>query len=155
MARPARSPIPEGFEGCLPYLVVEGGARAIDFYARAFGAETRERYDGPDGAVMHVELRIGRALFMLADACPEMGCRAPGHFGGSPISLMVYVPDVDALCARAVAAGAEVLRPLADQFYGSRTVTLKDPFGHTWTFGTHKEDLTQAEIEQRMRAQGA
>jgi PhnB protein len=142
-------PIPEGYEQAIPYLSVGGAARAIEFYARAFGATERLRLAMPDGRIGHAEIRIGRAAIMLADEFPEMGFRAPRTLGGSPVTIHLYVEDVDALAARAVAAGATVKRPVQDQFYGDRSVTLEDPFGHVWSFATRKEDVPPEELRTR------
>ncbi|HJW09354.1 MAG TPA: VOC family protein, partial [Holophagaceae bacterium] len=125
-------PIPDGYHSVTPYLIVKGGAAALDFYAKAFGAEVLFRMDQPDGRVGHAELQIGDSRLMLADEFPEMGAASPATLGGSPVSLLIYVPDVDASFQRAVAAGAKVVRPLEDKFYGDRMASLEDPFGHQW-----------------------
>ena len=127
--------IPERYKAATPYLSVDGAARAIEFYKQAFGAVETMRMDGPGGKIMHAEVTIGAAPIMLSDEWPEMGFRSPQALGGSPVQLYVYVEDVDALADRAVAAGATALRPVGDQFYGDRTVQLKDPFGHSWSIG--------------------
>jgi PhnB protein len=145
-------PIPEGYEQATPYLSINGAARAIEFYKQAFGATEVLRLAMPDGRIGHAEIRIGRARIMLADEFPEMGFRAPRTLGGSPVTIHLYVEDVDALAARAVAAGATVKRPVQDQFYGDRSVTLEDPFGHVWSFATHKEDVSPEELRQRHAA---
>ena len=146
--------IPAGYHTATPYLIVNGAARALEFYKQAFGATELMRHASPDGSkVMHAEIQIGDSRIMLADEFPEMNIRGPKALGGSPVSLMLYVQDVDDRFAQAVAAGASVKRPLADQFYGDRSGTLEDPFGHSWTIATHKEDLTMEQIEQRMAAQ--
>jgi PhnB protein len=142
-------PIPEGYEGVTPYLIVSGAANAMEFYKKAFGAEETERTADPSGKVMHAEMRIGKARFMLADEFPEMGIRSPQALGGSPVGLLVYVEDVDARFKQALGAGATVDRPVKDQFYGDRSGTLVDPFGHKWTLATHKEDLTPEEMGKR------
>lgn len=147
--------IPERYKAATPYLSVDGAARAIEFYKQAFGAVETMRMDGPGGRIMHAEVTIGAAPIMLADEFPEMGFRSPEALGGSPVQLYVYVEDVDALAERAAAAGATVLRPVGDQFYGDRTVQLKDPFGHLWSFATHIEDVPEDEIERRMQAEFA
>lgn len=144
--------IPEGYEQVTPYLCVDGAARAIEFYQRAFGATEGMRLTQPDGRVGHAEIRIGRAPIMLADEFPEMGIRGPRTLGGSPVTIHLYVEDVDALAARAIAAGATVKRPVQDQFYGDRSVTLEDPFGHVWSFATHKEDVSPEEMRKRAAA---
>ena len=148
----AVKPIPDGYHAVTPYLIVEGAARALAFYKEVFGAEEVERWTAPDGRVGHAEVRIRGHSVYLADEHPEMGVRGPKSIGGSPVSLLLYVPDVDALAAQAVQAGAKVLRPVKDQFYGDRSGTLRDPFGHQWTIATHKEDLTPDEIARRAAA---
>jgi PhnB protein len=147
---PGVRPIPEGYEGPTAYLIVDGAAAAIDFYKKAFGAKENERFPTPDGKIMHADLMIGGGHIMLADASPEMGFRGPEAFGGSPVSLCIYVEDVDRVVARAVAAGAKVTRPVADQFYGDRTGGLTDPFGHIWYVMTHVEDVSSEEMQKRM-----
>lgn len=146
------SPIPSGYHSVTPYLIVDGASDAIDFYARAFGATEVLRLPMPGGRVAHAEIKLGDSHVMLADAFPEMDARSPKAYGGTPVSLLVYVPDVDALAEQAVAAGAKVLRPLADQFYGDRSVTISDPFGHQWTLATHVEDVPPEEIARRAAA---
>lgn len=143
-------PIPEGYHSVTPYLVLRGGARALDFYKAAFGATEVMRMPGEEDKVMHAEIKIGDSHVMLADEFPEMGFAGPETHGGTSVSLMLYVEDCDAVFAQALAAGATELRPMADQPYGDRSGTLKDPFGHVWTVGTHKEDLTPDEIAERM-----
>ena len=148
-------PIPAGYHTVTPYLIVKGAARALDFYRSAFGAVELVRMPGPGGAVMHAEIRIGDSMIMLADEVPEMGYRGPETLGGSPVSLALYVESVDELFARALAAGAKVVRPLQNQFYGDRSGTLSDPFGHTCTLGTHVEDVSPAEMQRRMAESSA
>jgi len=148
----AVKPIPEGYHSVTPYLIVDGATRAIDFYQRAFGAVEVMRLDGPQGQVGHAEIRVGDSPVMLADEHPDRGILAPTSLGGCGVHLMLYVVDVDAAFARAVDAGAEVLRPLQDQFYGDRTGTVKDPFGHQWTLGSHVEEVSVEEIRRRMLA---
>jgi PhnB protein len=148
----AVKPIPDGYHTATPYLIIDGAARAIDFYKKAFGATELFRMDGPDGRVGHAEIKIGNSPIMLGDECPEMGYRSPKALGGPGISLMLYVEDVDARFDQAVAAGASVVRPVKDQFYGDRAGTVADPFGHVWTIATHKEDLTMEEIRRRAAA---
>src|SRR5512145_1694073 len=121
-------PVPEGYHNVTPYLIVNGAARALDFYKRVFGATERMRMAGPDGKVGHAEIGIGDSVVMLADEHPEMGARAPGAFGGAAVSIMLYVDDVDATVKTAVAQGAKVLRPIEDKFYGDRTGTIEEPF---------------------------
>jgi PhnB protein len=144
--------IPEGYHTATPYLILTGAARAIEFYQQAFGATELMRLAAPGGKVMHAEIQIGDSRIMLADECPEMDARGPQMIGGTPVSLMLYVKDVDAVTARAVAAGAKLLRPVQDQFYGDRCGTLTDPFGHQWTIATHKEDVSPEEISRRAAA---
>jgi PhnB protein len=146
----AVAPIPPGYSTVTPYLIIRGAAQAIEFYKSAFGAVELFRLDGPDGKLAHAEIKIGNSPVMLADGGME-GNSDPLTLGGSAVSFMVYVPDVDAAFARAVAAGATVKRPVADQFYGDRTGTLADPFGHVWSLGTHIEDVPPAEMERRMQ----
>jgi PhnB protein len=145
-------PVPDGYHSVTPYLIIDGAARALDFYVRAFGAREVMRFAVPDGRIGHAEIRLGDSIVMLADEHPSMGIRSPKHYGGTPVSLTVYLPDVDSQTAAAVAAGAVIQRPLADQFYGDRTVTLVDPFGHVWTLATHKEDVSPEEMARRMEA---
>jgi len=146
--------IPEGFEGATPYLSIQGAAAAIEFYKKAFGATETTRMTSPDGRIGHAEIKIGKAHIMLADEHPEIGFLSPKTLGGSPVGIHVYVEDVDALAAKAEAAGAKVRRPVADQFYGDRTAQFEDPFGHTWHFATHKEDVSPEEMQKRAAAAG-
>lgn len=146
------APIPPGYAGVTPYLIVRDATRAIDFYQQAFGATEVLRLPYADGKVAHAELAIGQGFVMLAEEMDAMGYRGPQSLGGTPVSLLVYVPDVDAAFARAVAAGATVQRPVADQFYGDRSGTLVDPFGHVWSIATHKEDVSAGEMARRMQA---
>jgi PhnB protein len=148
----AAKPIPEGYHTVTPYLIVRGAARAIDFYQQAFGATELMRFADPGGRVGHAEIKVGDSVIMLADEFPEMGIRSPQSIGGSPVILALYVEDVDASFARAVAAGATVLRPVKDQFYGDRSGTLTDPFGQVWTLATHKEDVPPEEVRRRFEA---
>ena len=148
----APSPVPEGYHAVTPYLIARNASAAIEFYKKAFGAEEVYRLAMPDGRVGHAELRIGGSVVMLADEFPEMGAKSPAALGGTPVSLLFYVADVDAAAARAVAAGAKVKRPVVDQFYGDRSGTFEDPFGHVWTIATRKENLTAEEIRQRAAA---
>ena len=145
----ATKPIPEGYHSITPYLIVNGAANAIDFYKQAFGAVELMRMAGPDGRLGHAEIRIGDSVIMLADEHPEMGYRSPKSLGGSGVSLMVYVERVDEVFGRAVAKGAKQLQPIKDQFYGDRSGTLQDPFGHTWTVATHVEDVPPEEMRRR------
>ena len=146
-------PVPEGYHTVTPYLIVNAGAKALDFYARAFGAIERLRIDA-GGKIGHAEITIGNSCVMLADEHPEIGALGPTTVGGSPVSLHLYVEDVDAAVARAVAAGATLVRPVADQFYGDRVGGITDPFGHRWFIATHKEDLSSEEVQRRAATQG-
>ncbi len=147
----AKSPIPEGFHTVTPQLIFDNAAQAIDWYKKALGAEEKSRAVGPDGKVMHAELQIGDSHIMLNDAMG--GAKSAQAFGGSPISLWLYVPDCDTLFNRAVAAGGQVapgpMGGLADQFWGDRSGTLTDPFGYKWTIATHKEDVSPEEMDRR------
>jgi PhnB protein len=145
-------PIPDGYHNVTPYLVVTGAAAAIEFYKKVFGATEVMRFPSPGGKIGHAEIRIGDSTVMLADDNPNMGYKGPKAFGGSPISLLVYVPDVDKTVDRAVAAGAKLTRPVADQFYGDRTGGLEDPFGHQWYVATHIEDVSPDEMQKRSEA---
>jgi PhnB protein len=145
-------PIPDGYEGSIPYLYIKGAADAIEFYKKAFGAIEKERLTGPDGRVGHAEIRIGKACIMLADEFPEMGVLSPKTIGGSPVAIHLYVQDVDALAQQAEAAGAKVVRPVKTQFYGDRGGKFEDPFGHSWFLSTHVEDLTPEEMQRRAAA---
>ena len=145
----AAKPIPDGYHAITPYLIARNASAAIEFYKKAFGATETFRMAQPDGRVGHAELKIGDSVFMLADEFPEMGVKSPAALGGTPLTLLLYVADVDAAAARAVAAGAKVKRPVKDQFYGDRSGTFEDPFGHVWTIATHKEDLSAEQIERR------
>ncbi len=147
------NPIPEGYASAIPYLIVRGAAKAIDFYRNAFGATEVMRYPAPDGKIGHAEVKIGNALFMIADEYPEMGHKNPHSLGGSPVSMMVYVENVDLVAHKAQEQGATIRRPLSDQFYGDRSCTLEDPFGHIWHFATHKEDVSLEEMQRRMTRQ--
>jgi PhnB protein len=147
-------PIPDGYHAITPYLIVSGGAKALDFYAHAFGAVERLRMQDPSGKVRHAEIVVGGACVMLADEHAEIGALSPHTVGGSPVGIHLYVEDVDAVVARAVAAGATLMRAVADQFYGDRVGGITDPFGHRWSIATHKEDLTSEELQRRAAAQG-
>jgi PhnB protein len=148
----AVSPIPEGYRTATPYLIVKGAADAIDFYKRVFGATEIMRMADPQGRVGHAEIRIGDSVIMLADEHPGMGYRSPRALGGSSVSLLLYLEDVDTVFERAVRAGAKSLRAVADQFYGDRSGTLEDPFGHVWTVATHVEDVAPEEMKRRAEA---
>jgi PhnB protein len=151
----AVKPIPDGYHSVTPYLIVSGAAQALEFYKEAFGAVELFRRPRPDGRVGHAEIRIGDSIVMLADEYPEMGARSPKTLGGAGFGLMIYVPDVDTAFPRAVTAGAKVLRPLKNQFYGDRSGTVEDPFGHSWTIATHVEDVTPEEMDRRHQAEMA
>jgi len=145
-------PIPDGYHSATPYLIVDGAAKALDFYRHAFGAAERMRMPAPGGRVGHAEIIIGDSIIMLADEHPEIGAHGLRAYGGTPVSLHLYVPDVDATVQKAVAAGATLVSPVADKFYGDRMGTIDDPFGHRWHVSTHKEDVTPAEIVRRAAA---
>ncbi len=141
--------IPPGCSAVLPYLVIKNAAAAFDFYQKAFGAETIMRMNMPSGAVMHAEMRIGSATFMFSEQSDDWGTKSPDMLGASPVTLMVYVPDVDAFVERATAAGATVTMPVSDQFWGDRSGCLQDPFGHNWMISTHIEDVSEEEMAKR------
>jgi PhnB protein len=154
--RPAQrrtvKPIPDGYNSVTPYLAIAGASVAIDFYKRSFGARELMRMSAPDGKIGHAELRIGDSRVMLADEYAELDFLGPRSRGGSAVTLHLYVKDSDATVARAVAAGATIKRPLKDEFYGDRTGTIEDPFGHVWHIATRKEDLTKAQMRKRAEA---
>jgi PhnB protein len=143
------NPIPEGYPRVTPYLIVNDGAAAIDFYTSVLGATERMRMGGPDGRVGHAELEIGDSVVMLADEHPEMGARGPKTVGGTPVSLHVYVDDADRVFESAIEAGATSLQPMEDKFYGDRSGSFEDPFGHHWNVATHVEDVPPDEMEKR------
>ena len=145
-------PIPDGYHTATPYLIVKGAAKAIDFYQRAFGASELFRMPIPDGKIMHAEIRIGNSPIMLADEFPERNIVSPQSLGGTPVGLLLYVEDVDARFRQAIDAGGTVERPVENQFYGDRSGTLVDPFGHRWTIATHVEDVSSEEMEKRFAA---
>jgi len=145
----AVKPIPEGYHAVTPYLIIKGATAAIDYYKKVFGATERMRMDGPGGTIGHAELVIGDSTVMLADEHPDMGFRSPKTLGGSPVSLVLYLEDVDTVFKRAVDAGAKSLRPVENQFYGDRMGTLEDPFGHVWSVATHVEDVPPEEMQRR------
>lgn len=142
-------PIPEGYHSITPYLIVSGASQAIDFYKKAFGATEDMRMPKPDGKIGHAELSIGNSKIMLADEYPEMGYRSPQSIGGAGVSIMLYIEKVDDVFKRALAAGAKELQAVKDQFYGDRSGTLQDPFGHVWTVATHVEDVLPEEMGRR------
>ena len=148
----AVKPIPDGYHSVTPYLILNDAAAAIDFYKRAFGATELMRMPGPDGMIGHAEIRVGDSAVMLADEYPDMGARSAKSIGGSPVSLMIYVEDVDAIARQAVAAGAKETRPVKDQFYGDRSGSFEDPFGLEWHIATHVEDIPPDEMERRAAA---
>jgi PhnB protein len=144
-------PIPDGYHTATPYLILNDAAKAIEFYKRAFGAAELARFPAPGGKVGHAEIKIGDSTIMLADEFPGMGHMSPASLGGTPVSIMLYVNDVDATAAQAVSAGAKVTKPVQDQFYGDRSGTLTDPFGHVWHISTHKEDVPPDEMDRRVK----
>jgi PhnB protein len=144
--------IPEGYHTVTPYLYVKDAARAIEFYQKVFGATELFRMDAPGGKIGHAEIKIGDSHIMLADEFPDMDARSPQAIGGSPVGLLLYVEDVDAVAASAVSAGAKLLEPLEDKFYGDRMGKLQDPFGHIWAIATHMEDVSPEELERRAAA---
>ncbi len=145
-------PVPDGYHAVTPLLVVNDAARAIEFYKTAFGAKERMRMTGPGGKIVHAEVTIGDAVIMLADEFPEWGDLSPKSAVDPPVRIALYVDDVDEVAKRAVTAGAKVLIPVADQFYGDRSGRLADPFGHLWIIATHKEDVSPGEMQKRMEA---
>lgn len=146
-------PVPEGYASLTPYLIIQGAEKAIDWYKQVLGASERMRM-AHEGKIMHAELQLGDSVLMLADEFPEMGHVSPATVGRTTVSLMYYVPDVDAVFDRAIQGGAKSLRPVQNQFYGDRTGTFSDPFGHIWSVGTHVEDVSPEEMERRMSQQG-
>ena len=154
MSRKTR-PIPKGYRAVTPYLSVQGAADAIGFYKKAFGAKEIMRMPGPGGTVGHAEIQVADSRIMLADEFPEMNFRSPHSVGGTPVNLHLYVPDVDKVVKKALAAGAKPLRPVADQFYGDRSGTVEDPFGHIWHIATHVEDVSMKELKKRAAAMAA
>ena len=142
-------PIPEGYHSITPYLIIDGAAEALEYYKKAFGAIEIFRMDH-EGKVGHAEMKIGDSMFMLGDEQPQMGYKGPKSLGGSPVGLMIYVEDVDTTFKQALEAGGTETKPLQDQFYGDRSGTLTDPFGHVWTVATHKEDVSPEEMEKRL-----
>lgn len=150
MAREVKA-VPEGYHTATPYLIVKGCVRALDFYKRAFGADEIMRIEH-NGVIGHAEIQIGTSRIMLADESPQMGARSPQTLGGSPVSLMLYVEDVDSFVERAVGEGAVSKRPIAKQFYGDRLGSIEDPFGHVWHVATHIEDVPPDELQRRAAA---
>ena len=147
-------PIPEGYHSATPYLIIKDAAKAIEFYKKAFGAKEMMRMSQPDGRIGHAEIKIGDSPIMLADEFPEMGARSPQSLGGSPVSILLYVEDVDAFAKQAVTAGTKIVRPVKDQFYGDRSGSFEDPFGHQWHIATHVEDVAPEEMHKRAAATG-
>ncbi len=141
-------PIPVGYHTATPYLIVSDGSRAIDFYKQAFGAKELFRMEN-HGKISHAEIQIGDSRIMLADEHPDMGARSPQAFGGSPVSILLYVEDVDAFVKKSVAAGGKLVRPVEDKFYGDRSGSIEDPFGHAWHIATHIEDVSPEEMDKR------
>lgn len=143
------NPLPTEYPRVTPYLSIDGAAKAIDFYCDILGATERVRMAGPDDKIGHAELGIGESVIMLADSFPEMGAPTPSMLGGSPVTLMVYVQDVDDVFARAIKAGAKELAPVQNQFYGDRSGQFEDPFGHRWNVASHVEDVSPEDMEKR------
>ena len=150
---PKVTPIPDGYHAITPYLIVHDGRQALAWYAQAFGAVELLRIPGPDGLIGHAELQVGTSKVMLADETPQTLAKSAKTYGGSPIGLLLYVEDVDAVMARALAAGAKVMVPLQDKFYGDRMGTVEDPFGFHWSLATHIEDLSPEELQKRAQAE--
>jgi len=148
----AVKPIPDGYHSVTPYLIVRGAAEALGFYAGAFGAIETVRMPGPGGVVAHAEFRIGDSMVMIGEENAAQNAEGPEILGGSPVHLMIYTDDCDTMFKRAVGLGATETRPLTDQFYGDRSGTVTDPFGHCWTIATHKEDVSPEEMQRRMNA---
>ncbi len=145
-------PVPDGYHALTPYLIVNGASRAMDFYARAFGAKETFHMPGEGGKIAHAEMRVGDSVLMLADENPARGTHAPGPDGAAAASVFLYVPDVDTVFGKATAAGAKTLAAPADMFWGDRYGKLRDPFGHEWSVATHVEDVTPEEMQKRMAA---
>jgi PhnB protein len=145
-------PIPDGYPSVAPYLFIDGASAAIDFYRSVLGAKERTRMAGPDGTIFHAELEVGDSMIMLGEQNPEMDVRGPRAIGGTPVMMHVYVEDADSVFERAIGAGAKVLRPVEDQFYGDRSGRFEDPFGHRWDVATHVEDVSPEEMEKRAAA---
>ncbi len=147
-------PIPEGYHTVTPYLIIRNAASAIDFYKKAFGAIELFRMPQPDGKIGHAEIKIGDSPIMLSDEHPDLGYKSPQTLGGSPVSILLYVDDVDSVFNQAIAAGGKIDKPVEDKFYGDRSGSLTDPFGHLWHIATHTEDVSPEEMEKRAAAAG-
>ncbi len=147
--------IPDGYHSVTPYLIISGATEAIEYYKKAFGATELMRMPAPGGKIGHAEIKIGDSPIMLADEFSEMGYKSPQSLGGSPVSIMIYVEDVDTMFTQAIAAGGKEQRPVKDQFYGDRMGTLQDPFGHVWHVATHTQDVSPEEMKRRMKVQTA
>ena len=145
----AAKPVPEGYHTATPYLIIKGAGEAIEFYKKVFGATEVMRFPMPDGRIGHAEIKIGNSHLMMADEHPDMGYVSPKTLGGTPVSILLYVEDADDKFNRAVSAGSKVEQGMKDQFYGDRTGTVLDPFGHRWTIATHKEDVSVEEMQRR------
>jgi PhnB protein len=143
--------IPKGYNAITPYLIIKGAAEAIEYYKKVFGATEVMRMPDPSGRIGHAELKIGDSHVMLADEFPEMDYRSPVALGSSPVSMLLYVEDVDSTVGQAVAYGAKILKPVADQFYGDRSGFIEDPFGHRWAVATHIEDVSPEQMEERAK----
>lgn len=154
MSKPTVKPIPEGMHSLTPHLVCAGAVDAIEFYKAAFNAVEEVRLPGPDGKLMHAALRIGDSVLMLVDENPEWGALGPKALKGTPVTIHLYVENVDAAVAQAVAAGAKITMPVADMFWGDRYGVLQDPFGHSWSVATHTRDLSPDEIREGMAKMG-
>ena len=148
-------PIPKGYHAVTPYLSVKGAAGAIAFYKKAFGAKEIMRMPGPNGTIGHAEIQIDNCRIMLTDEYPDMNFRSPHAFGGTSVHIHLYVKDADKVAKKAVATGAKPLRPVANQFYGDRSGSVEDPFGHVWHIATHIEDVSMKEIKKRAAAMAA
>ncbi|MGH2749213.1 MAG: VOC family protein [Actinomycetota bacterium] len=151
----AINPIPEGYPRVSPYLYVNGGNEALDFYTKVFGAAERARMPGPDGKIMHAELEVGDSIIMLSDEFEQFGNRSPRSIGGTPVLISVYVEDVDETFNRAVEMGAKSIQPVQDQFYGDRSGQFEDPFGHRWSVASHIEDVSPEEMAKRAAQYGS
>lgn len=153
--KPKVRPIPKGYHAVTAYLSVQGAAGAIAFYKKAFGAKEIMRMPGPGETIGHAEIQIGDSRIMLADEFPEINFRSPRSFGGTPVNIHLYVQDVDKVAKKAVSAGAKLLRPVTDEFYGDRSGSLEDPYGHVWHVATHIEDIPPKELKKRAAAKAA